>query len=156
MAAAGDNSSHGLLFGAGTLLTVAFITITVLVFNTAQDGAKTATAKFSTVNTELSQAEYITYDSSTVSGSTVMNAIRKYANGNVPFGVSVQTGKASTSVWYGKEISAIGDIGGTGGGSMQDAINETSANYINPNGSFTSSVVKDQNNMVRAIKFIQK
>ena len=54
MAAVGNNSSEGLKFGAGLFLTISFITLCVLVYFIAQDGAKVATKKFTGLNTELS------------------------------------------------------------------------------------------------------
>lgn len=163
MAAVGDNSSDGLKFGAGLFLTIAFITTCALVFFISQDGAKMATKKFSTLNTELSQSEFSSYENSTVSGSQVLNAIRKYTGTNSEFGVSVKTGKAVTKVWYGRTVNdgvatgstGYGAINGAGSGSITEANDETKTNYINPNGSFTTRIIKDENNMVRGIIFDQ-
>ncbi|GKS12952.1 hypothetical protein YDYSY3_39520 [Paenibacillus chitinolyticus] len=163
MAAAGDTSSEGLKFGGGLFLTIAFITVCATVFYIALDGSKTATKKFTSLNTELSQSEFLSYDNSTVSGSQVLNSIRKYAGDNNEFGISVKTGKASTPVWYGRTVNntvsagtaGYGSVIGAGTGSQNVANDETKTDYINPNGSFTSQVIRDQNNMVRAIVFQQ-
>jgi hypothetical protein len=163
MAAVGDSSSDGLKFGAGLFLTIAFITACALVFFISQDGAKTATKKFTTLNTELSQSEFMSYDNSTVSGSQVFNAIRKYTGSNYEFGISVKTGKAATPVWYGRTVnntvstgtSGWGSVIGAGTGDQGIANDETKTDYINPNGSFISQIIKDENNMVRAIVFKQ-
>lgn len=159
----GRNASEGLKFGADLFLSVAFITLCVLVFLIAQDGSKTATAKFSGLNTELSQSEFVVYQGSTVTGSQVLNAIRKYTGENKEFGISVKTGKSSTPVWYGRTVNntvapgtaGYGAVMGDGDGSLANASNETHNDYINLNGVFSSNVVKDENNMVRAIVFVQ-
>lgn len=159
----GQSSSEGLKFGASLFLTVAFITLCVTVFLVAQDGSKSATAKFSGLNTELSQSEFVVYDSSTVSGSQVLNTVRKYTGDNKEFGISIKTGKSVVPVWYGRTVdttsspgtSNYGGVTGNGTGSLAEAQSETSNFYVNPNGSFTSKVIKDQNNMVRAIVFTQ-
>lgn len=163
MAAVGDTSSEGLKFGSGLFLSIAFITVAALVFYVALDGAKTAAQKFTGLNTELSQSEYIFYDNSKVSGSQVLNSIRKYAGDNSEFGISVKTGKATASVWYGRTVNTsaspgspeYGAIIGAGTGNQNKATDETSVDYINPNGTFISQVIKDQNNVVRAIVFKQ-
>jgi len=151
MAAVGDNSSDALKFGGGLFLTIAFITTCALVFFIAQDGQKTATKKFTSLNTELSQSEFSSYENSTVSGSMVLNSIRKYTGDTNEFGISVKTGKAPGPVWYGREInddvpigsSGYGSVIGNGTGSQAVANDETRVDYINPNGSFTSTVLKD-------------
>ncbi|AGA60031.1 hypothetical protein Theco_4029 (plasmid) [Thermobacillus composti KWC4] len=158
------NASKALYFGASLLLTIALITIGVMVFLNAQDGAKTATKKFSGLNVELSQAEFVAYDNSVVSGSNVVNAIRKYTGPNYEFGISVKTGKASTAVWYGRQLNTTvppgtagyGSVIGNGTGTISNAQNETSSDYVNPNGTFTSQIVKDENNVVRGIVFVQQ
>ncbi|WP_059040715.1 hypothetical protein [Paenibacillus rubinfantis] len=159
----GQSSSEGLKFGANLFLTVAFITLCVMVFLIAQDGSKSATAKFSGLNTELSQSEFVVYQGSTVSGSQVLNAIRKYTGENKEFGVSVKTGKAPTPVWYGRTVNntvaagtaGYGSVMGPGTGNLVNAQAETHNDYVNPNGTFTSNIIKDENNMVRGIVFVQ-
>lgn len=164
MSAVGNNSSEGLKFGAGLFLTISFITLCVLVFFIAQDGAKTATKKFTGLNTELSQSEFVVYESSTVSGSQVLNAINKYTGVNNEFGVSVTTGKSATGVWYGRTLNTsvaagtagYGSVLSSGTGTVANAQDETRTDYVNPNGSFRTNIVKDENNVVRGIIFVQQ
>ena len=94
----------------------------------------------------------------------MLNAVRKYTGTNNEFGVSVKTGKSSSPVWYGRTLNtgvAAGTAGygavlSSGTGTLGNAQDETRTDYVNPNGSFTTNIVKDDNNVVRGIIFQQQ
>jgi hypothetical protein len=155
-----------LLFAAGLFLAIAFITIGVNLFGTGQEAAKQAQNDFSSMQTELSEKNYEGFDNATLTGSQVINAIRKYQNKEM-FGIQVTTGKNTKDniegLWYGDIISTVGNPGtpgygsylGDGTGSLDLATDEKLPYYINPSGQFKGKIIRDNNNVTRGITFVQ-
>lgn len=151
-----ETSSKGLTLTGTNLLTVALISIAVILFSVAVAGVKIVQERFTGLNGTLQQTEYTTYDNGTLSGSQVLNAVRQYM-GQDEFGISVQTGKGG-SITYGNEFNhTTGEItSGSKNTNLLTAQQQSDPNYINPSGKFTSRVVYDRNGVVRGLIFSQK
>lgn len=151
-----NNASSALKVAAGIFLTIALITIVVILFISAQEATKTAQNNFSDIQTELSQAAFTVYDGTTISGSQVTNALRKYKDKD-QFGIFIATGKNRGGQWYGNVLDDNGMIlhPDSRQGNISLTMNEKSAEYVNPSGKFQASIVKDDSNVIRGIKFIQ-
>lgn len=159
-----NNASSALKVAAGIFLTIALITIVVLLFISAQEATKTAQNNFADIQTELSQAAFTVYDGTTISGSQVTNALRKYADKD-QFGIQVITGKNKGGQWYGNELNISQDINNADYGSVVapdnkvGSINQTMSEkdnqYVNPSGKFKAIIVKDKSNVVRGLIFQQ-
>ncbi|WP_066298044.1 hypothetical protein [Bacillus sp. FJAT-29937] len=142
-------------FGASLFLILALIMIAVNVFSPATEAAKSATTDFSATTTELKDQKYLIFDNTTISGSQVVNAIRKFQAeaeaGNI--GIHVVTGRGSDN-WYYNTVSSNGNSITTAG--KPENINiSTKTEYINPSGMFKANIVRDSNSVIRAIEFIQ-
>jgi hypothetical protein len=159
-----NNASSALKVAAGIFLTIALITIVVLLFISAQEATKTAQNNFADIQTELSQAAFTVYDGTTISGSQVTNALRKYADKD-QFGIQVITGKNKSGQWYGNQLNISQDLNNADYGSViapEDkvgSINQTMSEkdnqYVNPSGKFKAIIVKDRSNVVRGLIFQQ-
>lgn len=157
-----NNASSALKVAAGIFLTIALITIVVVLFVSAQEATKTAQNNFSDIQTELSQASFTVYDDTTVSGSQVTNALRKFKDRG-QFGIQVKTGKNSSGQWYGNvlNISSLssaeefGSVNGTSYADISNSWNESLMDYVNPSGKFKAKVIKDNSNVVRGLIFVQ-
>lgn len=156
-----NNASSALKVAAGIFLTIALITIVVILFISAQEATKTAQNNFSDIQTELAQASFTVYDETVISGSQVTNALRKY-NGKEQFGIQVRTGKNELGQWYGNVLDVgsasninYGSVIGGNSGSISSTWNEASVEYVNPSGKFKAEVVKDSSNVVRGLIFTQ-
>lgn len=156
-----NNASSALKVAAGIFLTIALITIVVILFISAQEATKTAQNNFSDIQTELAQASFTVYDETTISGSQVTNALRKY-NGKDQFGIEVKTGKNTSGQWYGNELNVsnasqtgFGSVIGYSSGNISDTWEESDIEYINPSGKFKAEVIKDNSNVVRGLVFTQ-
>lgn len=157
-----NNASSALKVAAGIFLTIALITIVVILFVSAQEATKTAQNNFSDIQTELSQASFTVYDDTTVSGSQVTNALRKFKDRG-EFGIQIKTGKNSGGQWYGDTLRISGPLtneeyGSVSGRSLADignTWNEKLNEYVNPSGKFKAKVIKDNSNVVRGIIFTQ-
>ncbi|WP_366295468.1 ABC transporter permease [Paenibacillus sp. AN1007] len=159
-----NNASSALKVAAGIFLTIALITIVVLLFISAQEATKTAQNNFADIQTELSQAAFTVYDGTTISGSQVTNALRKYADKD-QFGIQVITGKNKGGQWYGNQLNISQDLNNADYGSViapddkVGSINQTMSEkdnqYVNPSGKFKAVIVKDRSNVVRGLIFQQ-
>lgn len=157
-----NNASSALKVAAGIFLTIALITIVVILFVSAQEATKTAQNNFSDIQTELSQASFTVYEDTTISGSQVTNALRKFKDRD-QFGIQVKTGKNSDGQWYGYTLSVgtqdasedYGSVVGTKIGNTNNAWNEKLKEYVNPSGKFKAQVIKDNSNVVRGLIFTQ-
>jgi hypothetical protein len=158
------NAQKALVMAAGIFLAIALITIAVIMFISAQDATKTAQANFSNIQTDLAQTAFTVYDNTTISGSQVVNALRKF-HGTPEFGIQVMTGRDPAGIWYYNELeisSATSDTYGTvkKGGTFESktdkSLAETGVDYVNPSGRFTASLIKDKSNVVRGIIFTQQ
>jgi len=158
-----NNAQSALKVAAGIFLTIALITIVVLLFVSAQEATKTAQNEFSSIQTELSKASFTVYDNTTVSGSQVVNAIRKFYQKD-QFGIRVITGKnksydlAHSGLYYGYDVNSDGTINFN---AMRNtdvylATDEALDSYVNPSGKFKASLVVDSSNVTRAIVFDQQ
>ncbi|MBU5672496.1 ABC transporter permease [Paenibacillus brevis] len=157
-----NNASSALKVAAGIFLTIALITIVVILFVSAQEATKTAQNNFSDIQTELSQASFTVYDDTTVSGSQVTNALRKFKD-RAEFGIQVKTGKNAAGEWYGDMLritgtltnEQYGSVIGASGANISNTWNEKLNEYVNPSGKFKAKVIKDNSNVVRGLVFTQ-
>ncbi|MNI40949.1 hypothetical protein D3C73_951870 [compost metagenome] len=157
-----NNASSALKVAAGIFLTIALITIVVVLFVSAQEATKTAQNNFSDIQTELSQASFTVYDDTTVSGSQVTNALRKFKDRG-QFGIQVKTGKNNIGQWYGNVLNIsnlstaeeYGAVNGTSYADISNSWNESLNDYVNPSGKFKARVIKDNSNVVRGLIFTQ-
>ncbi|MCD1261338.1 ABC transporter permease [Paenibacillus athensensis] len=158
-----SNAQKALVMAAGIFLAIALITLAVVLFISAQDSTKAAQSNFSNLQTELSQTAFTVYDNTTLSGSQVVNALRKFSDQD-QFGIQIVTGKNRAGQWYGKVINTgvpldsvtYGSVLGAAPGQLSQTMDEANVNYVNPNGKFRAQIVKDSSNVIRGIVFIQQ
>lgn len=144
-------------WAAGIVITLAIISIAFIVFNMAKDGTMEGVNKIGTINAQIAESDITIYNDQEVSGSEVVNVIRKFEESYLA--ISVQTGKSPSGTWYGYNASIsseVATIGSSTSSSVSSAIDETSNQYINPNGRFTGKVYRDVNGLAVAIIFKQK
>lgn len=156
-----NNASSALKVAAGIFLTIALITIVVILFVSAQEATKTAQNNFSDIQTELSQASFTVYDETTISGSQVTNALRKFKD-KEQFGIQVVTGKNKDGKWYGYTLDtgsvsseSYGTIKSISAEDISQTWEEDKVSYVNPSGKFKAKVIKDNSNVVRGLIFLQ-
>lgn len=144
-------------WAAGIVITLAIISIAFIVFNMAKDGTMAGVKKIEAMNTQISESDLTIYDDSEVSGSEVVNVVKKYQE--TYLAISVKTGKNPGGAWYGYSATLSSDSASMGAKSsedLSDAIDETKNKYINPNGRFKGKIFRDENNAIIAIVFEQK
>lgn len=159
-----SNVQRAMVMAAGIFLSVLLISLAVVMFSSAQDMAKQAQSGFTTIQSEIAYKEYSIYDGTTVTGSQVINAIRKFQYVE-PFAIQVRTIGNTSGYWYLYNATLSGNTVNIGskktnktvGQDLQDnAFDPKSNNYINPTAKFTSTIYTDVNQVVRAIVFKQQ
>ena len=148
-----ENSLKGLMLAAGTIITCLVVTLGFFISREAQDTATNGVSQISGLNSEFAASDKAIYDGALVSGSEVLNVIKKYANDSI--GVYVKTGKAS--IFYNSEFDlSSGDYVADNKNTYTLATDNTKDTYINPYGNFKGRVVTDGNNVITGIEFVQQ
>ncbi|MGN0481824.1 MAG: hypothetical protein ACI4EV_09655 [Lachnospiraceae bacterium] len=147
-----ENSLKGLILAAGTIITCLIISLGFFIAREAKDSASTGAGQISKLNAEFLENDKVIYDATEVSGSEVINAIRKFKN--EAMGITVTTKKSTTSYNY-----VIDEDKGTITDSDVKEYNAgTTANdskFINPTARFMGKVIRDINGTIIGIKFTQ-
>ncbi len=147
-----ENSLKGLILAAGTIITCVVITLAFYISREAKQTASNGAQEINKLNTEFAESDKVIYDNAIVSGSEVVNAIRKMSGEKV--GVAVETSASSKPVYYGYEFDiSSGKLGEKGEGYVSSE--EGSESYINPYASFKGTVVRDSNDVITGIRFVQ-
>ncbi|BCN30244.1 hypothetical protein [Anaeromicropila herbilytica] len=147
-----DNSLKGLILAAGTIITCIVIGLGFYIAREARDTASSGAGQISKLNAEFNESDKVMYDGLDVSGSEVINLINKYREGDIS--IKVKTKKST--VYYGKILSSSDtEIGTDSNASVKDAQKSSSVYYINQNAQFTGEVLRDSNNSIIGISFIQ-
>ncbi len=148
-----ENSLKGLILAAGTVITCLVISLGFYLSNEAQTTANTGTSRIGKINTEFAESDKMIYHGARVSGSEVVNAIKKLENENI--GVYVVT--KATQTFYGYIFdTSTGELKEKSDNTYDYAINETSDRYINPYGTFRGKVLRNSNSVITGIEFTQE
>lgn len=153
-----ENSTKAIIIAATVVITLALVTVGFLVLRSGQETAKSAITRLDKMNNQLAESEYLIYDQTEVSGSEVVNALRKFEGEYI--GIQVITGKnvSGTSYIYNITKGATqgeGEIGSKSSYDIGDTIDEESNEYVNPNGRFKGEVIRDKNGVIIGIVFTQ-
>lgn len=144
-------------WAAGIVITLAIISIAFIVFNMAKDGTMEGVNKIGAMNAQIAESDITIYNNQEISGSEVVNVIRKFEESYLA--ILVQTGKNTSGTWYGYNAtisSEVATMGSSTSSSIENAVDETNNQYINPNGRFKGKVYRDVNGTAIAIVFNQK
>lgn len=148
-----ENSLKGLILAAGVIITCVVIGLGFYIAREAKDTASNGAGQITKLNAEFADTNKTMYEGIEVSGSEVLNAIRKFQGDTV--GVMVKTNKTSTYYLY-EFDSTSGELEAKSTNSYKEAQNELSTSYINPSGRFEGGVVRDSNGTITGLTFMQK
>jgi maltose-binding protein MalE len=152
-----ENSLKAILIGAGVVITLIVVSIGFLLMRSGQSTAQNAIGKLDQINAEMSESQYTMYDGIENRGSEVVNVLNKFKDEYI--GIQVKTKKIPSGTWYIREVtisSNVGTIGAVSTNTISDTMNEAHPQYVNPNGKFLGSLVRDQNGTVVALIFTQQ
>ncbi len=128
--------------GAAVLITVAAIAIAIALFGQGADITKNSESDIKGISQVIASKKYDAYNSTEVSGSNVVNAVRMYGETNT-LTVTVKTKASTDAVAYSST-------------NKYAVTNSTDDKYINPVGTFASTLATNANGIVTQISFAQK
>ena len=150
-----------MVMATGVALAIALITLAVVMFVSAQETTKTAQSQFTDIQQELANTPYTIYEGTMVSGSQVVNALRKFT-GAPQFGIRIDTRKGGSS-WYfavldlsSKTSSTYGTVQSPASSSFAATTDPADPHYVNPAGTFAAQVIRDNSGVVHGLVFTQK
>ena len=147
-----ENSLKGLMLAAGIIITCIIISLGFYIAREARDTASEGTGQINQLQAEFTDASKTMYDGTEVSGSEVLNVIRKFSDETM--GILVQTNKNKTYYNYNFDAEK-GDLGKELDNSYKNAQDVANDKYINPTARFQGSIVKDVNGTIIGIVFVQ-
>lgn len=147
-----DNSLKGLILAAGTIITCVVISLGFFIAREAKDTASNGANQINKLNSEFVESDKVIYDGATVSGSEVVNVIKKFKNEKI--GILVKTNKTETFYGYSFDENG-GDILSEANSKHSDAMDSDSAKYVNPYVNFVGRIVRDKNEVITGIVFEQ-
>ncbi|MCI7130856.1 MAG: hypothetical protein MSA09_09990 [Lachnospiraceae bacterium] len=148
-----ENSLKGLMLAAGIIITCIIISLGFYIAREASDTASSGTGQINELQAEFSDTSKTMYENTEVSGSEVINVIRKFSDEMI--GVKVQT-KKNTSYYIYQFNDTDGSLKNASSLDYKSAQNVTSSNYINPTGRFLGTVVRDANGTITGLSFVQQ
>ncbi len=148
-----ENSLKGLMLAAGIIITCIIISLGFYIAREASDTAGAGTGQINELQAQFGDTSKIMYDNTRVSGSEVINVIRKFADDTM--GIKVVTKKNTTYYIYNFSDSD-GNLGKASNADYKSAQSATNENYINPTGRFLGTVVRDANGTITGIIFTQE
>ena len=148
-----ENSLKGLILAAGIIITCIIVSLGFYIARQAKTTAQSGAGELQKLQAEFEDSTKTIYDGTIISGSEVRNAIRKFQGEKV--GILVTTKKSST--YYGYQFSSeTGEISEAASGNFSNAQTEGNASYINPNGKFQGTLIRDANGSITGIVFKQQ
>lgn len=150
-----ENSLKAIIIGAGVVITLIVVSIGFLLMRSGQDTAQNAINQLGGINKEMSESQYTNYDGLEVRGSEVVNVLKRFKDEYI--GIQVITKKDTAGTWYIHELDANGNIDSTlSTPNISIAMDESGKQYINPNGIFIGSLLRDDNDTITALIFTQQ
>lgn len=147
-----DNSLKGLILAAGVIITCIVISLGFYIAREARDTAANGAGEISKLNAEFNESEKVMYDGLEVSGSEVVNVVNKFKNNEI--GIKVRTKKCVT--YYGNVLNGDDSaIIAASYASIKDAQKSSSITFINPNAPFMGEILRDVNEAIIGISFVQ-
>ena len=148
-----ENSLKGLMLAAGIIITCIIISLGFYIAREASDTASSGTGQINELQAEFADTSKTMYENTEVSGSEVINVIRKFSDEMI--GVKVQT-KKNTSYYIYQFNDTDGSLKNASTLDYKSAQNWACSNYINPTGGFLVAVVRDANGTITGLSFVQQ
>lgn len=148
-----ENSLKGLMLAAGIIITCIIISLGFYIAREASDTASSGTGQINELQAEFADTSKTMYENTEVSGSEVVNVIRKFSDEMI--GIKVQT-KKNTSYYIYQFSDADGSLKHASTLDYKSAQNASAENYINPTGRFLGAVVRDANGTITGLCFVQQ
>lgn len=139
----------------GILIVVAVCFVAVTIYKKGNASINSSISDYDEIVSQFDNAKLKNYDNSTASGSQIVDLLKTLKEEDgvtivVSNGYIIQNNGEAQEYDY-AEIHAVDST------VLQDVMDKTSANrYINPNASFSSTVIYDENREISSVVFEQQ
>lgn len=128
------------MLGAGLVLALVFISVVIMYSRSSMEASGEVNKKIEVQNQSMLESEFTMYDATEVTGSQVINVIRKYEQENTEkICIEVDNKKSVNDYVYTADLSAKSDKKAVDAKDKSDL-----TNYINPSSMFLGEVVRDE------------
>lgn len=147
-----ENSLKGLLLAAGIIITCIVVSLGFYIARGAKSTAQSGVSEINKLHAEFEESSKTVYDGAVVSGTEVLNALKKFKGERIGFLVDTKQAQASYNYHFSLETGALEDEIETDYMKLQVVGKST---YINPNASFRGSIYRNANGIITGIYFKQ-
>lgn len=154
--------TNAIYIGAGVLLSIVVITMGVFLARSGRNVSAAFSDRMASMNTSIEENSILKYDGEIVTGSDVVNFIRRNKNelkitvykmtSMVADTVHLTTGFCTQSYDY----QTVNFINLPKYATDDSASNADQNIYINPNGKFLGSIVRNGNDVITEVVFVQQ
>lgn len=148
-----ENSLKGLILAAGTIITCLVISLGFFIAKEAKASAENGANQIGKLNAEFFEGDKVIYNGTQVSGSEVINLIRKFEKEKIS--LIIQTNRSLIPYFYSYNEST-GTLVMTGDMDYDPSIDVDDPNYINPTARFYGSIQRDKNGSICVLRFVQE
>lgn len=150
-----ENSLKGLMLAAGVIITCIVIGLGFYIANQSKETANNGIGQINKLSSEFTDSDKTFYDGIDISGSEVINVISKFKTESI--GIVVTT-KSGNTTYYGHTISGSEGnyvLGAETSNTAASAKKPENSNHINSSSMFTGTVLRDANDAIVGIHFVQ-
>ena len=139
----------------GILIVVAICFVAVTIYKKGNASINSSISDYDEIVSQFDNAKLKNYDNSTASGSQIVDLLKNLKEEDgvtiiVSNGYIIQKNESAQEYTYDSLYEKNATV-------LQDILDKTnSRRYINPNASFSSTVIYDENREISAIVFVQK
>lgn len=147
-----ENATKAILLGAGIVITLVLVSLGFLLLNGAIGGAEEQLTDMESQKQQLLEQKFTKYDGKTVNGSDVLNALKDFKDSEIC--IRIDTLRGNPTDYY---VALDGNYNITSGstGDVDYTKDKAKNEYVNPSGKFEARVLRDQNNAISGIEFVQ-
>jgi hypothetical protein len=154
-----DNSLKGLILAAGVIITCLVIGLGFYISREAQNTSSSSSSQINDMSSEFQSIDLAIYDGMQITGREVIDFIKRAESKNEFVSIEVTNKKNNVADYIFEHTETSGNHAINESGTVQNIITvQTSpANqyYINPDGKFEGTVLRDQNDIIVCVKFVQ-
>lgn len=155
-----DNSLKGLILAAGVIITCVVIGLGFYISREAKNTSGSGSGQISDLNTEFQSVDLAIYDGMKITGREVVDLIKRVESKDDFVSIEVTNKKKNTADYNYEHVDLSGVHTIKAAGTTQDInevqISPSHESYINPDGQFTGTVLRDQNEIIVCIQFKQE
>jgi len=148
------DAKKAITMGVGLIITLLIISIGFMIYRTGKETSDNALEQVNELNVMLDESKYTDYDGRKIIGNQVQSVLSQFSGDDVF--VRVETKTKTTWYNYSNETLTTKIDTETNRKLITNSSVKGSENYVNPNGKFLGSIVRDENGTIMGIVFTQE